>query len=339
MAHQNAEAARPPVSQAEKAADFAEYLYADGDPFGEEEGAPQEAQEDEFDEDPTDEEGDEVEDEVDEQEDEQAQPAIEPPVSLNAEEKEVFAQLPPEAQQAWAASETRRNAQVQEATTKAKEAQRAAETAAAAADRQASAEYRQRLDAIVSAFEPQMPDPANFTDIRQYQHAKAQYDYAKAQHDQFAQQVATIGTETPEQKAARIQARDAELMRIPEIANEETRTEFIQSAFALANEFGYAQDELAEMMEARDLKFLAQAAKWKADSERLKQVEAKAKERRRDAKTGKFRTMRPGAGPEGNPRSGNAEKSFERLKGLSTSRDRQARDEAAMDWLERGGYL
>jgi hypothetical protein len=338
MAHPEQEAASPPTSMAEKAAAFEDYLFEEGDPFEEAPPVPaEEAGEDEFDDDLTDEEGEEVEDEVDEA-DEQAEPAIDPPVSLNAEEKEVFAQLPPEAQQAWAASETRRNAQVQEATTKAKDAQRQAEQAAAAADRQAEAEYRHRLDEIVKVFEPQLPDPANFTDIGQYQRAKAQYDYAKAQHDTFAQQVASIGVETPEQKQARIRARDAELLTIPEIANEATRDEFIRSAFGVASEFGYEADELAEIMEPRDLKLLAQAAKWKADSEELTRIKAKSTERRRDVKTGKFRAMKPGSAPQvGNK----AAKSFERTKAaLSNPRgNRQARDEAAADWLEASGYL
>jgi hypothetical protein len=325
------------MTLADKAASFEEALFADGDPFadGEREDDEQGAQpEEEFDDDFA-EDGEEVDQEGDEDEVEQVKPAIDPPVSLNAEEKEVFAQLPLEAQQAWAASETRRNAQVQEATTKAKEAQRVAEQRAAAADAEAQSLYRAQLDQIVRAFEPQLPDPANYTDIRQYQYAKAQYDYAKAQHDQFAQQVASIGVETPEMKAARMQARDAQLLEIPEIANEATRDEFIRNAFGLAAEFGYDQAELVEVMEARDLKLLAQAAKWKADSEELARIRAKSSERRRDAQTGQFRTMKPGAAVPGG--GNNPAKSFDRVKQVKGNR--QAFAEASADWLEKGGYL
>ncbi len=338
MAHQVTEAASRPMTMADKTATFEDALFADGDPFAESEREEEESaapQEEDFDDDFAEEGEEGVEGEGDES-DEQAAPAIEPPVSLNAEEKEVFAQLPPEAQQAWAASETRRNAQVQEVTTKAKEAQRVAEQTAAAADRQAEALYAQRLNEIVKVFEPQMPDPSQFNDIRQYQHAKAQYDYAKAQHDEFAQQVATIGVETPEMKAQRIQQRDAELLTIPEIANESTRDEYIRGAFELAAEFGYRQDELADVMEARDLKFLAQSAKWKADSEELARIRAKSSERRRDVKSGQFRSMKPGAAvPGGN--GNNPAKAFDRLK--SVRGNRQAEASAAADWLEKGGYL
>jgi len=339
MAHQVTEAASRPMTMADKAATFEDALFAGGDPFAdgerEEDGEPA-PQEEDFDDDFAEDGEEEVEGEDGEEGVEQAKPAIDPPVSLNAEEKEVFAQLPEEAQQAWAASETRRNAQVQEATTKAKEAQRAAEQTAAAADSQAQALYRAQLDEIVRAFEPQLPDPANYTDIRQYQYAKAQYDYAKAQHDTFAQQVGSIGVETPEMKAARIQSRDAQLLAIPEVANEETRNEYIGNAFALAVEFGYEQAELAEAIEARDLKLLAQAAKWKADSEELARIRAKSSERRRDVKSGQFRSMKPGAAvPGGDTR--NPAKSFDRVKQSKTNR--QAFSDASADWLEKGGYL
>jgi hypothetical protein len=330
-AHQETEAASSPATFADKAAAFEQDLgdfipdLEDDEETGEEEEA--------FDE----EESDELDEEGDEEQDEPDEPAIEPPISLNAEEKEVFAQLPAEAQQAWAASETRRNQQVQEATTRASEAQRQAQAAAASADAQARAAYAAQLNQVVSAFAPQEPNPADFADIRQFQAAKANYDYAKAQHDQFAQQVATIGVETPEQKAARIQARDQSLLQIPEIADPATRDEFIRGAFEVAAELGYDQADLAENMDAGDLKALAQAAKWKADSEELARIRAKSKERVRDGKTGKFRSMKPGASPHGDPRRGNREKSFERMKQAKFN-SREFAD-ASAEWLEKAGIL
>lgn len=341
MAHPSGEAASVPVSIAEKAAAFEDVLFADGDPFADDEEETEgEEPTEEGDEYEADEEGDEPEvDEDDESEDEPDQPAIDPPVSLNAEEKEVFAQLPQEAQQAWAASETRRNQQVQEATTNAKEAQRVAQAKAAQANAEAEAVFADRLKEVVSAFAPAEPDPAQYQTIQQYQHAKAQYDYAKAQHDEFAQQVSTIGKETPEQKAARIQARDQQLLQIPEVADPATRDQYIQSAFSIAAELGYDQTELAENMDAGDLKALAQAAKWKADSEELARIRAKSKERVRDKSTGKFRSIKPGAAPHGDPRRSNAAKSFEKLKTVKNGKSREARDHAAADWLEKGGYL
>jgi hypothetical protein len=323
-----------PVSVDEKAADFENFL------FGDEEEAEEQDDETETDEELDADEADddtEVDAEDDEDSDEQAEPAIEAPVSLNAEEKEVFAQLPPEAQQAWAASETRRNTQVQEATTKAKEAQRQAEQAAASADRQAETRYAEQLKAFTKAFEPQMPDPARYNDIQAYQRDKAIYDHAKAQFDQLEQQVSGIGVETPEQKAERIKARDAELLKIPEIANEETRDAYIKGAFEVAVVLGYNQAELAEHMDANDLKALGLAAQWKKDSAELARIKAKSLERRRDASTGKFKALKPGAAPQASSRVAKASKAFERVK--QSGKNRDARDAATAEWLEAAGHL
>lgn len=338
-AHQGTEAARPPVSIAEKAAAFEETLFADGDPFGEEEegnsAEPEVEDEDiDFDDD------DDVEEEETSEDDEQDDiPAIEPPVSLNADEKAVFAQLPVEAQQAWAASETRRNQQVQEATTRASEAQRVAEAKAAQANAQAEAVFSEQLQAVVDAFRPIEPDPANYRSIPEYQHAKAIFDHQLAQHNEFAQQVATVGKETPEQKAARLEARDKQLLTIPEVADPATRDGYIQSAFEVAELLGYDKADLAENMDAGDLKALAQAAKWKADSEELARIRAKSKERVRDKSTGKFRSMKPGSAPHGDPRQGTAAKAFDRLKSAQGTRDNAAKAKAMEDYLSKAGWL
>lgn len=339
MAHQQtAEAASSPapVSVEEKAADFENYL------FGDEEGDDaeiDEEQEEAEDDDLAPEEGEDETDEAEEEDedDEQEAPAIEAPVSLNAEEKEVFAQLPPEAQQAWAASETRRNTQVQEATTRAKEAQRQAEQAAASAERQADARRAEQLKAFTAAFEPQMPDPAQYNDIQAYQRDKAIYDHSKAQFDQLRQQVEAIGVETDEQRAERIKARDAELLKIPEVADEATRDAFIKSAFEVAAELGYDQSDLAEHMDANDLKALGMAAKWKADSAELARIKAKSQERRRDSKTGKFKSLKPGAASQPSSRAAKAKKSWQRVK--QTGGNRAAQSEAMAEWLEATGHL
>jgi len=333
-AHLSGEAASVPVSMAEKAAaleselgDFIPDLEDDEEPEGDlDEG-------DEYDADDEEAEGE------DDDGEEPAEPAIPPPVSLNAEEKEVFAQLPPEAQQAWAASETRRNQQVQEATTRASEAQRVAEAKAAQANAQAEAVFAEQLKAVVGAFAPQEPDPANYASIEHYRHAKAVYDHQFAQHVQFAQQVAVVGKETPEQKAARIQARDQQLLTIPEIADPATRDSYIQGAFSVAEELGYDRGDLMENMDAGDLKALAQAAKWKADSEELARIRAKSQERVRDKSTGKFRAMKPGAAPHGDTRRGSADKAFQRLKEAQGGKSRDAKNKAMEAWLEKSGNL
>lgn len=339
MAHPTGEAAvsTAPISVAEKAADFENYLFDDEAPEEAPEDEQEEAENDEFD-DTEEVEEDETDDaEQDDEEDEQAEPAIDAPVSLNAEEKEVFSQLPPEAQRAWAASETRRNTQVQEATTSAKEAQRKAEQAAASAERTADARRAEQMRAFTAAFEPQMPDPSQYQDIQSYQRDKAIYDHSKAQYDQLMQQVEGIGIETDEMKAERIKARDAELMKIPEIANEETRDSFIKGAFEVAAELGYDQSELAEYMDANDLKALGMAAQWKRDSAELAQIKARSKERRRDKSTGQFKSLKPGAAPQPKSRAARSKKSWESVK--ANKGDRQSFGQAAEAWLTEAGHL
>lgn len=338
MAHPATEAASSPVPQSieEKAAAFEDYIFDDDD-APEEEAAPDEG---DGDYDFSDEEGGEPdadEETVDEESDEQDEPAIEAPVSLNAEEKEVFSQLPPEAQRAWAASETRRNTQVQEATTRASEAQRVAEAKAAQAEREAELRFGEQLREFTANFAPQEPDPARYSDMQHYQRDKAIYEHQKAQHDALMQQVSVIGVETPEQKAERIRQRDAELMQIPEIANEETRNEFIGKAFAVAEELGYDKSDLAEHMDAGDLRALAQAAKWKADSEELARIKSKAKSRRRDKRTGQFTSLKPGAAPQPSSRAAKASKAFERVK--ASKSDKEKFGQASAEWLESAGIL
>ena len=333
MAHPS-EAGSPPVSIAEKAAAFADEL-GDFIPDLEDEEDDQPQSEDDIDELGD----DDVEELEDNGDDEQAEPAIEPPVSLNADEKAVFAQLPPEAQQAWAASETRRNQQVQEATTRASEAQRLAEAKAAQANVQAEAVFAEQLKAVAAAFRPVEPDPSQYASIEQYRHAKAVFDHQLAQHMEFEQQVLTVGKETPEAKAARIQARDQQLLTIPEIADPATRDAYIQGAFEIAKELGYDTADLAENMDAGDLKALAQAAKWRADSEELARIRAKSKERVRDKSTGKFRSIKPGSAPHGDTRHGSAAKAFDRLKSVRGTKDNSLKAKAVEDYLLKAGFI
>lgn len=184
-------------------------------------------------------EGDELEGESDDEIDEDDEPeeAIDAPVSLNKAEKDAFSQLPKEAQQFVTQLESRRASQVQEATTKASEAQRNADARAAAADAEAKRVYATQLDQFIKAFEPQMPDAQMaYNDPQRYVAAKAQYDAQKAQHDQLVQQVRGIGSQAEQEVSHTFyQQRDRELMAIPEVANEETRAAYLDKVLPEAN--------------------------------------------------------------------------------------------------------
>lgn len=189
---------------------------------------------------------------------------IDAPVSLNAKEKEAFAQLPKEAQDFVSALEARRNADVTKVTTKAADAQRVAEQQAAQAAIQAKQVYAAQLKAVADNFAPQMPDPSLAqTNPAEYIALKAQYDAVAAQHDQFLQQITAIGQEAEaEDQAAFIEARDKALMQIPEIANPETRQDYLDRVFdpKLAERLGYDRAELAKIADAEDVKRLATIA-------------------------------------------------------------------------------
>ena len=235
--------------------------------------------------------------EGDEQDDDEDEPetAIDAPVSLNAEEKAVFAQLPVEAQQAWAASETRRNAQVQEATTKAAHAERAAQSQASEAHSKAKAVFADQLATFASHLAPTPPDPAMARDYPgEYIAQKAQYDAMKAQHDHLVQQVSALGEESSHEiDQAFIQQRDRELLAIPEVANEETREAFLDRAFEAAAALGYDRDILLRDGNATDFKALIAAHGWKQDADKYKALMAKQMTRVREAKSAKPNAAQP----------------------------------------------
>lgn len=330
MAHQpQAEAvdAPAPTSVDEKAADFENFLFPDEEEQDEEPQAEDEPAED----------GDEDLELEEQQEDEDDEPetAIEPPVSLNAEEKKAFAQLPPEAQQAWAASETRRNQQVQEATTKASSAQRDAEARAAQADAEAKARYSQQLEEIGKAFVPVEPQRAWYQDDVSYLTACRQYDQQTAQHRDFMQQVADLKTEaTTEADAAFLQQRDRELMAIPEVANPETRQGYLDKAFDMAAELGYDKSTLAKSISAAEVKSLVEIAGWKDKAAKFDKAMARQMQKVRSAKG---KSLRPNAAPQASSRAANADQAWQRVKQSANNRTAQA--DAMAEWLEASGHI
>lgn len=329
MAHpETQEAAVDPaqMSAADKAAEFESFLEPETDEEEVPEGELDAEAEDEL----------ELDEDEEEVEDEAAEPetAIEPPVSLNADEKEAFAQLSPEGQAAWAASEARRNTQVQEATTKASQAQREAEQRAAAADAEAKARYAQQLETIGKQMLPQEPLRQHYPDDVSYLTASREYDRQVAQHKDFMQQVAAIGEEaSTEMDQAFIQQRDRELMQIPEVANPETRGEYLDTAFKMASDLGYDQAQLSKTITAQEVKALNDIAVWKTKAEKFDKATANKMKKVRAAKG---KNLRPNAAPQGKPRAAKADQAWQRVK---QTKDKTAQADAMADWLEASGHL
>lgn len=253
--------------------------------------------------------------------------AIDPPVSLNAEEKALFAQLPPEAQSAWAASENRRNTQVQQATTKASEAQRQAEARAAQADAQAKQVYADQLSKFADALAPQAPDPALAAhDPMQYIAQKAQYDAAKAQHDEFVQQVQAIKSEAQTGvEQSFIQERDRQLLSIPEVQNEATRDAFFGKAFEAAAILGFDRDAVTSRASADEIKMLHTVASLKEKADKYDAAMSKQMQRVRQGKT---KAMTPNAAQ---PRSAAGDAAIKQFEARPT---RETAAELAMQYLQ-----
>lgn len=321
MAHPAGEAADAPAPQSvsEKAADFENFLF-DGE----------EDEEEDSEADGGDPEDIELEAE-EEQEGEEGEPetAIAAPPSLNAEEKAVFAQLPKEAQEAWAASETRRNADVQNVTTKAAEAQRMAEARAAAADAEAKAIYGQQLEQVATAYAPQPPDPALAQyDPAQYIAQKAQYDAALAQHNDVMQQIRTIQAEA-EQAVDQtfIAQRDALIRSHPKIANPETRDTYVKGIMDLAESAGLDPANIAR--HATGEEFLALAKVF----DRLSTAEEKAAKydkaisrQMQKVRASKGKNLRPGAAQQQQRANGDWQR-------VTSARTKEGKAEAFADYL------
>lgn len=233
----------------------------------------------------------------DEQGDEPEHPAIEPPVSLTAEEKARFAQLPPEAQQMLSEVEARRNTQVQQATTKAAEAQREAQASAANAVMEAQRATAEQYRQFIQAYAPQEPDPnLAYTNPQHYIALKAQYDAELAQHNKVVQQIDALKAQADQHFAAQEQEwsrqQAAELMKVPEFADPTTRGAFLESLTAIGAELGFPPEVMAEAG-ATDILALKRAAEWKAKADKLDALQGRKMQRVRDAKSTKPNPAQP----------------------------------------------
>lgn len=244
---------------------------------------------------------DEVEDDGDEQDDgddEPEEPAIEAPVSLTADEKAQFAQLPAEAQRLIADVEARRNIQVQQATTRAADAQRAAQSAAAAADADAKAVYAQQLMAFTARFAPQAPDPSLArADPAQYIALDAQYRAEAAQHSQIVQQIEALRDEAERQFAQQEQASvkaewEAVVADVPEARDAAQMQQLLDRLTPLAVELGYPPELIANARPT-DIRAVKRAAEWKAKADKWDAAQGRKMQRVRDAKTAKPDAAKP----------------------------------------------
>lgn len=319
MAHPETEALDVrPLDTADDAATRLDAFFAqeDGDePEPDEDSAEEEAPE-----------GDEPEEDEQDDEDDEPETVIDAPVSLNAEEKAVFAQLPKEAQQAWSASETRRNAQVQEATTKAANAERQANEARATAAQEASAQaksvYAIQLAQWAEKYKPQEPSyELARVNPAEYIAQRAQYDFLQAQYDNDMQQAESLWAEAEKETASLEDGqRVRDLLSVPELASDDTRGEFLARAYEAAELLGYPTSLVDEQASGMDVKALATAHGWKAKADKYDALISKQMTRVRD-----FKTAKPNAAqPLGSGKARAQVKTQQRLRDTGDIRDAAA---------------
>ena len=166
---------------------------------------------------------------------------------------------------------------MQEAAAKRKEADAIAQ--ALQSERQQFLEAVQKLQAEGVAARPAEPDPALLErDPIGYMRAKANYD---AQMRQYLEQQQKIQQVSQQQKALQDQqlrayvAEQAERLKtaIPEFADPQKAREVQQRLIKAGSEYGFSNDELMGLMDARAVQVLHDAAQWRA----LKSGQAAAK--------------------------------------------------------------
>jgi hypothetical protein len=244
--------------------------------------------------------GEEGEDYSEDADEEGSEPeeAIAAPVSLKAEEKERFAQLPVEAQRMMAEVLTRRDSEVQKGLEGARTAQRDAERTAADTVAQTQRDYADRFERFTQAFAPPEPQRQQYPNDMAYLVAVENHRREMAGFRQLVEQVNGIKGEADSHFSAREQEwrqdQVKQLMSVPEFADESSRASFIQGIEDFAvNDLGYGKDEIAQAG-AKDIIGLKKAMGWKAKAEKYDAYVARRNERPRQA--GKFAKPAPAGG-------------------------------------------
>ena len=213
--------------------------------------------------------------EADEATEEPARPAVEPPPFWTQADKEVFATLPPEAQQAIA-----RNHKAGEAHVNRIQQEIAAERKAYAEQQAALEQERaQYQEALLSNF-PQPPNPALIDSdpveyLRQdamYKQAVQQWQVAEHQRQQEAEK--QQAQEQAERQQFEQEQKQELVKLLPEIADPVEGPKLAQAIYAYGQELGYDTETLGEAL-ARDLVTLDKARRWDAAQTAAKAAKAK----------------------------------------------------------------
>lgn len=305
-----------------------------GEMLGEEEETP--AEEAEGDEPETDEAEDETEDEAEADD----LPPIDPPVSWDAEAKELFKSLPREAQEVVQKREAERERFVQQKSQEATQAQRNAEQAAIQQLAQIEQGYAEQFQSLAEQLQPQRPNPALLQhDPQAFYAQQAAYEASVAQRHELQQQAQHYAQQAQVRQAQIEQAEHDQQVQIitehfPEYADPTTGPELQRTLTAVAKELGFPQELIAQAR-ATDILAMRKASEWKAKADQLDKLNAKKMEKVRAAK-GLPKSVKPGVAVSNDQtRAARSKDAWERVKTSSGSE----RDAAFADYLASQGII
>jgi hypothetical protein len=282
-----------------------------------------------------------AEDETDIEEEADDLPPIDAPVSWDAEAKEVFANLPREAQEIVAKRETERERFVQQKSQEAAQAKQTALQQATSELAQIERGYAQHFQSLAEQLQPQRPNPQLLQyDPQAFYAQQADYEAKVAQQHQLQQQAQDYAQQAQQREAQIEHQQRTEQQRLiveqfPEYIDPTTGPKLQQELAGVARELGYSP-ELISQARAEDILAMRTAAKWKADSLKLAQLNAKKMEKVRAAK-GLPKVAKPGVSQGSDQlRTNRANAAFETAK---TAKNRDVAGAGFHDYLKATGQI
>lgn len=278
--------------------------------------------------------------EIDEEEDEEGEedpaPKVDAPHSWSKEDKELFAQLPPEAQAVITRREKERDSFVNAKAREAADTKRVVETEARDVISQMYENHARQLQVYASQILPQAADErllytGNPDDVTIYHRQHAAYQRAIGQQQELHQQIAQAQTAQrsalEQSQRAEISA-DAQRLReeLPEWFSEEAGPALQRDLQAIGTELGYSP-ELMNEASSSDILALKKAHGWKQDAEKYRELMGKKMETVRAAKS-LPKMAKPGVRPSKRQLNAvNSQKAWDRVKANPKDGD------AIADWL------
>ncbi len=227
---------------------------------------------------------------------------IDAPVSWDKEAKEKFSKLPPDMQSFLAQQDAQRNRQVQEVTTRAKEAQQSAAAEAAQQVAESQNYFAQQLEMVAQQFLPPEPTPDRYPDWGTFAQAKQAYDHQIAQHQGLMQQAHGLRQQAQQHIQAREQQElmaDAKrvMVDLPEMADNARFQQLVSDLTPIAKELGYTEDRIAQAWPS-DIAAMKKVKSYKEKAEKWDALQQRKMEGVRSAKT-LPKVTQPGSGRSG----------------------------------------